>query len=243
MLFFEPIILFTAIFISLAWSMVFFYFQAYPIIFQGKFDSLRIIAQASTKTNFAQGHTNLMWPRHLLHTSQVSKFSECGRFIKLIRNSGHRCRIILCLRPLLRCLLRKVENARKALGVQSRISPTPSILCCWAVSNDQSFLAGMVGKTVRPLDCARALGLGLRNRLSNHLHLASHICYRCIPYLLCECIGFFSDNAEYCGCSVPSCRRPSLRKAWSIMGNFGSWICELALYPYSFRIALFWALD
>ncbi|KAJ5314272.1 uncharacterized protein N7443_001156 [Penicillium atrosanguineum] len=35
MLLFEPIILFTAIYISLAWSMVFFYFQAYPIIFEG----------------------------------------------------------------------------------------------------------------------------------------------------------------------------------------------------------------
>lgn len=35
MLVFEPIILFTAIYISLAWSMVFFYFQAYPIIFKG----------------------------------------------------------------------------------------------------------------------------------------------------------------------------------------------------------------
>lgn len=35
MLVFEPIILFTAIYISLAWSMVFFYFQAYPIIFGG----------------------------------------------------------------------------------------------------------------------------------------------------------------------------------------------------------------
>lgn len=35
MLVFEPIVLFTAIYISLAWSMVFFYFQAYPIIFEG----------------------------------------------------------------------------------------------------------------------------------------------------------------------------------------------------------------
>ena len=38
MLVFEPIILFTAIYISLAWSMVFFYFQAYPIIFEGIYD-------------------------------------------------------------------------------------------------------------------------------------------------------------------------------------------------------------
>jgi hypothetical protein len=35
MIVFEPIILFTAIYVSLAWSMVFFYFQAYPIIFGG----------------------------------------------------------------------------------------------------------------------------------------------------------------------------------------------------------------
>ncbi|KAJ5359104.1 major facilitator superfamily domain-containing protein [Penicillium cataractarum] len=35
MLVFEPIILFTAIYVSLAWAMVFFYFQAYPIIFKG----------------------------------------------------------------------------------------------------------------------------------------------------------------------------------------------------------------
>lgn len=35
MLAFEPIILFTSIYLSLAWSMVFFYFQAYPIIFEG----------------------------------------------------------------------------------------------------------------------------------------------------------------------------------------------------------------
>ncbi|KAF7717207.1 Uncharacterized protein PECH_004061 [Penicillium ucsense] len=37
MLFFEPIILFSAIYVSLAWSMVFFYFQAYPIIFKGTY--------------------------------------------------------------------------------------------------------------------------------------------------------------------------------------------------------------
>lgn len=37
MLVFEPIILFTAIYVSLAWAMVFFYFQAYPIIFKGMF--------------------------------------------------------------------------------------------------------------------------------------------------------------------------------------------------------------
>ncbi|KAJ5166958.1 major facilitator superfamily domain-containing protein [Penicillium canariense] len=37
MLVFEPIILFTAIYVSLAWSMVFFYFQAYPIIFEGTY--------------------------------------------------------------------------------------------------------------------------------------------------------------------------------------------------------------
>ena len=35
MLVFEPIILFTALYISLAYSLVFFYFQAYPIIFKG----------------------------------------------------------------------------------------------------------------------------------------------------------------------------------------------------------------
>jgi hypothetical protein len=35
MLFFEPIISFTALYISLAYSLVFFYFQAYPIIFEG----------------------------------------------------------------------------------------------------------------------------------------------------------------------------------------------------------------
>ncbi|KAJ6109379.1 MFS multidrug transporter [Penicillium sp. IBT 16267x] len=38
MLVFEPIILFTSIYISLAWSMVFFYFQAYPIIFEGTYN-------------------------------------------------------------------------------------------------------------------------------------------------------------------------------------------------------------
>jgi hypothetical protein len=35
MLITEPIIQSTAIYISLAYSLVFFYFQAYPIIFQG----------------------------------------------------------------------------------------------------------------------------------------------------------------------------------------------------------------
>lgn len=33
MLIFEPIILFTAVYVSLAWSMFFFYFQTYPVIF------------------------------------------------------------------------------------------------------------------------------------------------------------------------------------------------------------------
>ena len=35
MLLFEPIITSTAVYISLAYSLVFFYFQAYPIIFKG----------------------------------------------------------------------------------------------------------------------------------------------------------------------------------------------------------------
>ncbi|KAJ5902006.1 MFS multidrug transporter [Penicillium taxi] len=38
MLVFEPIVLFTALYIALAWSMVFFYFQAYPIIFEGTYN-------------------------------------------------------------------------------------------------------------------------------------------------------------------------------------------------------------
>ncbi|KAB8222312.1 major facilitator superfamily domain-containing protein [Aspergillus novoparasiticus] len=38
MLVFEPIILFTALYISLAYSLVFFYFQAYPIIFEGTYN-------------------------------------------------------------------------------------------------------------------------------------------------------------------------------------------------------------
>jgi hypothetical protein len=36
MLIFEPIISSTAVYISFAYSLVFFYFQAYPIIFGGK---------------------------------------------------------------------------------------------------------------------------------------------------------------------------------------------------------------
>lgn len=35
MLFFEPIITSTSIYIAIAYSLVFFYFQAYPIIFGG----------------------------------------------------------------------------------------------------------------------------------------------------------------------------------------------------------------
>ncbi|KAJ5727899.1 major facilitator superfamily domain-containing protein [Penicillium malachiteum] len=38
MLVFEPIILFTSIYIALAWSMVFFYFEAYPIIFENTYN-------------------------------------------------------------------------------------------------------------------------------------------------------------------------------------------------------------
>ncbi|KAJ5247482.1 major facilitator superfamily domain-containing protein, partial [Penicillium chermesinum] len=37
MLLFEPIVLFISLDISLAWSMVYFYFQAYPIIFEGTY--------------------------------------------------------------------------------------------------------------------------------------------------------------------------------------------------------------
>jgi hypothetical protein len=37
MLLFEPIITFTSIYIALAYGLVFFYFQAYPIIFEGLF--------------------------------------------------------------------------------------------------------------------------------------------------------------------------------------------------------------
>jgi predicted membrane protein len=71
MLVFEPIVLFTGIFISLAWSMVFFYFQAYPIIFQRK--CLRIMIRIFSNTNFLQRHTTSMLRKHLLHTFQVSK--------------------------------------------------------------------------------------------------------------------------------------------------------------------------
>lgn len=43
MLLFEPIITSTAVYISLAYSLVFFYFQAYPIIFKGTlFDTLLV---------------------------------------------------------------------------------------------------------------------------------------------------------------------------------------------------------
>jgi ABC-type thiamin/hydroxymethylpyrimidine transport system permease subunit len=40
MLIFEPIILSTTVYISIAYSLVFFYFQAYPIIFEGMLSPL-----------------------------------------------------------------------------------------------------------------------------------------------------------------------------------------------------------
>lgn len=43
MLIFEPIITSTAIYISVAYSLVFFYFQAYPIIYEGKKTSRELI--------------------------------------------------------------------------------------------------------------------------------------------------------------------------------------------------------
>lgn len=43
MLIFEPIILSTTVYISIAYSLVFFYFQAYPIIFEGMFMSVSIL--------------------------------------------------------------------------------------------------------------------------------------------------------------------------------------------------------
>lgn len=70
MLVFEPIVLFTGIFISLAWSMVFFYFQAYPIIFQR--ECLHIMVWMISKTNPLQRRTTSMLRKHLLHTFQVS---------------------------------------------------------------------------------------------------------------------------------------------------------------------------
>ena len=58
MLLFEPIILFTAIYVSLAWSMVFFYFQAYPIIFEGRFS--RMSRNKGNNADNAKAHTALM---------------------------------------------------------------------------------------------------------------------------------------------------------------------------------------
>lgn len=43
MLIFEPIILSTTVYISIAYSLVFFYFQAYPIIFEGMLISSPIL--------------------------------------------------------------------------------------------------------------------------------------------------------------------------------------------------------
>lgn len=101
----------------------------------------------------------------------------------------------------------------------------------------------MVSKAIDSLDCPGAVRLCLRHRIPNHFHFTSHICHRCLPYLLRECIGFFDDFAKHCRCSVPPCRRPSLRKTRSIVGNFGSWICQSELCPYSIRITLFRTLD
>lgn len=70
MLLFEPIVLFTGVFISLAWSMVFFYFQAYPIIFKRK--CADIMVRMVLKTNFVQRLITSMLQRRLLHTFRVS---------------------------------------------------------------------------------------------------------------------------------------------------------------------------
>ncbi|PKX90495.1 putative MFS multidrug transporter [Aspergillus novofumigatus IBT 16806] len=48
MLLFEPIITFTSIYIALAYGLVFFYFQAYPIIFEGLFPLCLVIQRMLT---------------------------------------------------------------------------------------------------------------------------------------------------------------------------------------------------
>jgi hypothetical protein len=119
MLVFEPIILFTAIYVSLAWSMVFFYFQAYPIIFEGMFS--RMSRNEGNKAEAAKEHMVLMSQRLLSHTFQVSLYPSLIKMVGtcLILNSGHRRCIILSLCSILRHDFSESQETREALGLGS----------------------------------------------------------------------------------------------------------------------------
>ncbi|OGM44073.1 MFS multidrug transporter [Aspergillus bombycis] len=77
MLLFEPIILFTALYISLAYSLVFFYFQAYPIIFEGTYNfdvqttSLTYIPSNRHRRRLLRPNISIL--RHNLRESQSSR--------------------------------------------------------------------------------------------------------------------------------------------------------------------------
>lgn len=70
MLICEPIILSTTVYISIAYSLVFFYFQAYPIIFEGMSMSVSVLGRKLTP--LVKESLGLMSSHHHSHISQVS---------------------------------------------------------------------------------------------------------------------------------------------------------------------------
>lgn len=186
MLVFEPIVLFTSLYVSLAWSMVFFYFQAYPIIFKGIY-------------GFDVATTSLTYIPSRFHIFMFLLV------LNHITNKSSRCRscLILRVRYSLRWLLGKGQEEQEALGIRPRIPTNPIILRLCTSSGYQLILARMVSESKYPLGRASPLRLPLWTRIPNHLHLFAHLRDRCLPNLLRQCSCSLCNHAKYCWSCFP----------------------------------------
>lgn len=161
---------------------------------------------------------------------------------QLTLRSGHRRRILLPIRPLLRHDLRKSQETRETLGIQPRVPPPATSMRHRPLPHNKSILARMVRQTHRPLGRSRALRIRVRPRIPVPLHLASDLCHGRIRDLLRERIGRIRYYAEYCWSAAPSRCGAPLCEVWRFVGYFGSWICEPGLSSYSVCAVVFWAV-
>lgn len=116
--------------------------------------------------------------------------------------------------------------------MQSRITPSPTLLRNRSLSHNQSVLARLVSQSIRPLGRPRAFWTRIRTRLPDHLHLAIDVRHRRIPNLFCQCTGCVCDYAQCHGSVVPARCASALRKTWGVVGYVGAWVCQSCLHSY-----------
>ena len=175
MLFHESIVLFTCMYLSLAYAIFYLYFEAYPIIFQGP----------NSVYHFNAGETGLVGALVLSFSrrnrgGQVLFIFDADQDFAGIPPNWHRCGSMLAPFLSLRLIPGKGAGEKDTLESDRGIS-TPATGLRWgSIICGLAFLDRLVCKGRRTLDCSNSQWNHVWDGISAHFHGHVELFDRCI---------------------------------------------------------------